>query len=81
MYKIGKNPRNKRVLHAVIKYRTLLQLAKGSLIAFRAIAKGYQTPFRDNIACGIRELHASPTMFAIYLWENLIKFLKNVGKF
>ena len=44
MYKIGKNPQNKRVLHAVIKY--LIELAKGSLIAFRAIAKGYQTPFK-----------------------------------
>jgi hypothetical protein len=34
-----------------------LELAKGSLIAFRAIAKGYQTPFRPysmrnpRIAC------------------------------
>jgi hypothetical protein len=28
----------------------------------------------DHIACGIRELHATPTMFAIYRWEILIKF-------
>jgi hypothetical protein len=36
--KIGKIRKSKRVLHAVIK--TFLHLAKGCLIAFRAIAKG-----------------------------------------
>ena len=27
---------------------------------------------RLQIACGIRELHATPIMLAIYRWENLI---------
>jgi hypothetical protein len=26
----------------------------------------------DHMACGIRELHATPTMFAIYRWKNSI---------
>jgi hypothetical protein len=36
---------------------TFLQLAKGSLIAFRAIEKGYQTSFRPYSTCAIRDLH------------------------
>jgi hypothetical protein len=41
-------------LHAV-KSNTFLQLAKGLLIAFRAIAKGYQTPFKANTTNTMRD--------------------------
>jgi hypothetical protein len=44
--KIQKIRENTRVLHAVVE--PFLQLAKGSLIAFGAIAKGNQMPFRAN---------------------------------
>jgi hypothetical protein len=37
---------NKRVFHTAVEY--FLQLAKESLISFRAIAKGNLTPFRAN---------------------------------
>jgi hypothetical protein len=43
---------NKRVLHALAN--SFLQLAKGSLIAFRAIAKGNQIPFRANCMRNLR---------------------------
>ena len=39
---------------------TFLQLAKGTLISFWAVAKGYPL---DPFACGIRELHAMQIMF------------------
>jgi hypothetical protein len=55
-----------------------LHLAKGCLIAFRAIAKGYQIPFREN-ACGIRELHATPIM--LEKKENYILSFKKRSKF
>jgi hypothetical protein len=44
--KIEKIRENTRALHA--KSNTFLHLAKGCLIAFRAIEKGYQIPFGEN---------------------------------
>ncbi len=49
--KIQKIRENKRVLHVVV---TFLQLAKGSLIAFWAAAKGNQIPFRANCMLNLR---------------------------
>jgi hypothetical protein len=46
LQRIEKNAKNKRVLYAVIE--SFFRLANELLIALRAIAKGYQIPFRAN---------------------------------
>ncbi len=69
---------NKRVLHAVVEF--LLQLAKGSLIAFRAIAKGNKIPFRANCMRNLRIACNADNVGNIPLGEPNFKF-KNGGKF
>ncbi len=47
---------------------TFLQLAKGTVIGSRVIAKGAGTVFKypfEEIACGIRELHAKQILIDI----------------
>jgi hypothetical protein len=59
---------------------TFLQHAKGLLLPFEQLQKVKKHPL-EQIACGIHELHASPTMLAIYNWENLISSLKIEASF
>jgi hypothetical protein len=50
---------------------TLYQFATRAQILVVLLQKviGYSS---EPFACGIRELHATPSMAAIYRWENLI---------
>jgi hypothetical protein len=50
---------------------SLYQLAKRDPLTCGAVAKGNRIgyPF-DPFACGNRELHATPSMSAIYRWGN-----------
>ncbi len=46
-------------------------LQKGHGLPVELLQKVIKYPL-EQIACGIRELHATPIMLAIYRWENLI---------
>ena len=59
---------------------TFLHLAKGCLIAFRAIAKGYQIPFRANCRRNLRIACNADNVGNIPLEELNLK-LKNGDKF
>jgi hypothetical protein len=54
-------------------------LQKGRWLPLEHLQKVIKFPL-EHIACGIRELHARPTMFAIYRLVNL-KILKIVVQF
>jgi hypothetical protein len=56
--------KNKSVLHAVIKYLHA-PLQKGVRLPFERLQKVIKYTL-VQMACGIRELHATPTMLAIY---------------
>jgi hypothetical protein len=58
-----------------------LQLAIGSLIAFRAIAKGYQTPFRANTMLNPRISYNTDNVSNIPLGELNLKFKKFEASF
>jgi hypothetical protein len=64
---------NKRVLHAAIEYLPAACYRVTDWMSLETIAKGNQMtngyPL-EQIACGIRELHATPIIFAFYRWEN-----------
>jgi hypothetical protein len=50
---------------------TFLQLAKGSLMSLELLQQVTKYPL-EQIACGIRQLHAKPIILAIYCGEKLI---------
>jgi hypothetical protein len=58
------------------KSNTFLQLTKGSLNAFRAIAKGYQTPFRANTMRNPRIAYNTDNVSSIPLGELNLKVPK-----
>ncbi len=68
-----------------------MSIACGNQIPSRTVQKGVWLPFEplqkvikyplEQMACGIRELHATPIMLAIYRWENLNLNLKNRDDF
>jgi hypothetical protein len=51
---------------------TFQKLAKGSLIASGAIAKGYRIPFRVNCVRNLGKLHAKLNILALHCLENFI---------
>ncbi len=74
-----KNPRKSKSIACGSRIPSC-SLQKGVWVPLEQLQKVIKYPL-EHIAGGICELHATPIMLAIYRWEDLIKKLKNTGKF
>jgi hypothetical protein len=74
-----KNPRKSKSIACGSRIPSC-SLQKGLWLPLEQLQKVIKYPL-EQIAGGICELHATPIMLAIYRLEDLIKKLKNTGKF
>ncbi len=76
------NPKNPRKYKSIAcgSRITSCSLQKGRWLPLELLQKVIKYPL-EQIACGIRELHATPILIAIYRWEILIESLQNGGRF